>query len=188
TDIETLLRYKTPPPDPLAFGINMYLARLPTIKSNGKCRNCGGIVPWARDRATSHKRTSCPSNSAEDKKKFFQEIGATKRGQQTANNVAVLAFSSSKYSGDGCVVASEEASSPPKRIRIGDVAASTWIDCLSMADRDGITAALAALIFRTGVPFRIVESGAMRHLVDIIPPSRPVHPNAKQISGSIFNQ
>ncbi|KAG2794246.1 hypothetical protein PC116_g27208 [Phytophthora cactorum] len=50
TDLAILVRYKTPASDSLKFEINLYLARVSTIKTKGKCTIRGALVLWARGR------------------------------------------------------------------------------------------------------------------------------------------
>lgn len=53
-----------------SFAIADYLGEFNSITRRGKCKSCSKLVTWNRDRVASHKRTNCPSASAEDRKFF----------------------------------------------------------------------------------------------------------------------
>lgn len=52
------------------FSISDYLESYNSINKSGKCKSCGAMVRWTRDRVASHKRTSC-ANVSTDERNFF---------------------------------------------------------------------------------------------------------------------
>lgn len=154
------------PTDPTLFDIANYLRRVQGEK--GACKSCGKVIPWARKRVLSHKTASCTSITDDERAFFFNQ-----RRLRTTPRV-----------------------SPQKRHRADDdehvvqvqPAAHSWVDCCSVADRDRITSSLANLFYRTGIPFNIVDSGAVREFLAAVRPAyAPIKPSAKALAGSHLN-
>ncbi|KAE8982511.1 hypothetical protein PR001_g23145 [Phytophthora rubi] len=175
------LKYKRSTRDPTKFDINEFLSR--TDDGNGKCRTCNKRVPWSRDRVSSHKRASCPAAS-ENEVTFFKGVLQQKREHREVNHVVVR--TTTDVQSDATIAAPPP--SPAKRSKQRTVTKATvtsWVD--TRADRARITEAMANFVFRTGAPFRVVESEAMKELLCALRPAYvPFAPTAKAISGSIL--
>ncbi|KAG5672490.1 hypothetical protein PVAND_002616 [Polypedilum vanderplanki] len=50
--------------------ISKYLTDYNRPTNCGKCRSCDKPVQWTKERLASHKRSSCPNASAEEKRLF----------------------------------------------------------------------------------------------------------------------
>lgn len=115
----------------------------------------------------SHKKAGCDSMS-DDERTFFRLQHKMRTGVQT----------------------DAPKDRHPKHVCLRGDQPSTaqWIDSISIEERDRITDALAALFYRTGVPFNVVDSSVMRNFIATIRPAYTAHlPSGKSLAGTHLN-
>ncbi len=124
------------------FDISLYLKR--TCKNKGLCKCCDKEVPWSREKLIGHKSASCVGLSANEKQFFKNQRAERKNNTFISNDESSVTGSSSDI--------------PNKRQRNVD----TFADRLTIGERDDITKAFASLFYRTGIPFNVIESNALK--------------------------
>ncbi|KAG6960354.1 hypothetical protein JG688_00009633, partial [Phytophthora aleatoria] len=83
-------------------------------------------------------------------------------------------------------LAAPAAGPPAKRMRLQSTA--NFVDAITEKDAARVDAALANLVFRTGISFRVVDSNAMREFVRALRPSYVERmPSAPSIAGKCLN-
>lgn len=155
------------------FVIADYLTKI-VGEEKGFCKSCEKIVPWSRGRVTSHKSANCPAIS-EQEKAFF-------RSQNNQKVIRTVSVASSLIDDSS---AASEVTQTSKRQKV----LSGFLDTISVGQRDAASQAFAKLFFRTGIPFRVADSLAMK---DFVKKLRPAYvdllPSAEVIGGTFLNK
>jgi hypothetical protein len=157
-----------------AFDINNYLKA--KNGNRGTCGVCSKDVVWSRAKIISHKSANC-TGITDKEKLFFQS--------QRNSSITVVSTASSVHDGDDSSVSQLE---PNKRQKI-QLPVDRFVDNLTVGERDNITKSFATFFFRTGIPFRVAESSAMKDLVKKMRPSYVNFiPSAAMIGNSLLNK
>ena len=150
--------------------IGLYLTHK-TANKKGICRHCKATVSWTVQKLFSHKRANCPNLSDAEKFKFA--------GFQSA---AILEGSVCELNGTESDIVSMNGDATHKR-KLNYAKSSTsgmssnyskvskWVDVINNADKDICDKALVNFVFRTGIPFRVVQSNAFKDFVTKLRPS-----------------
>lgn len=147
--------------------ISEYLRDYVKATNRGTCRGCVKTVIWGRVKLASHKRAACTTATAAEKEYF--------RKAPTTSNAADSSLDTSMTSLDGSGAA--------------NTANNAEIPKLSDAKKEEIDSALATLCFRTGIPFRVIDSEAFRHFVGLLNPAyAEVMPKPRTVSGVLLEK
>lgn len=142
------------------LNISTYLHTFVGGTQKGTCKVCNKSVQWRKDRLGSHKRSNCIGVSDEEKQLF------TKRKFQEVEVFYEDSTSSSSASGSG---ATGTQSAAEKKAALDDL--------------------LATLFFRTGIPFRVLDSAAFRDLIEALNPEYAKKmPSAHTLSTKLLDQ
>jgi hypothetical protein len=166
------------------FEIELYLEKLSgENKNKGKCRVCEKTVPWSRQKVICHKRASCKEAPTKEKE-FFKNLGAPK-------TVASVVLESSLNSRTSPSVTDNEddicsvTEQPFKKVKT----IVSFVDTLTITQRDNISEKFASLFYRTGIPFNIAGQKAMKEFIKSI---RPVYvdsiPSPASLGGALLKR
>ncbi|KAF4149993.1 hAT family C-terminal dimerization region [Phytophthora infestans] len=170
--IDTMLSARRTP-DPLQFDINSYLSKSGVKK--GKCRVCRRDVPWVRERVISHKVSNNCEGISENEKGLFMDLKHLRAGRVVVSVGTKRATTHVR-----------PASPHKKRLFLQTTA--NFLDAISKADAAHIDAAMADLVFRTGISFRVIDSEAMKKVIRLLRPSYvEIMPSARSIAGKHLN-
>jgi hypothetical protein len=179
------------PVDQTRFDIALYIRRI--NRNCGACKTCGKSVPWSRERVASHK-ARCSGSDEHDRALFashMRMLNESKRKKRVLDAYGPVLPSkrlqvaqSSDTESSTSSFSTSSFSRPLSRTQTRPFA-SSWVDTLTVADKDRITEAFAGLFYRTGIPFNVAESHAMRNFISAVRPSYVRHiPKAKALSGT----
>lgn len=145
----------------MEFVIAEYLES--TGRARGTCKVCGKLVAWSRDKLAAHKRANC-IGIPEAQKEIFRPRKNLPSPTQNLNNSDVSMHSVDNDEPSTSFVLTEEKKSE-------------------------IDAALAKLFFRTGIPFKVVDSEAFREFVALLNPAySEVMPKSYTVSGRLLEK
>ncbi|KAG5678315.1 hypothetical protein PVAND_008000 [Polypedilum vanderplanki] len=123
------------------FEISNYLKNLDTNKRTGTCIGCEKTVQWAKERVASHKRSSCP-NATQEEKRFFSK----RKSESLIPTTSTQQVSSS-------------------------IESSVETEKLTEELQNDIDMDVANFFFRTGISLRLVESVAFKKMLNSLNPS-----------------
>lgn len=144
------------------FQISVYLGNVNKQTRRAPCKSCDKMVQWAREAVASHKRKHC-DNATEEEKKFFAKrkfnVMNSSGSESSAENIA--------NNSDDSFILSE----------------------LTNEKKQEINSALAKFFFRTGISFKLVESGAFKDLIKSLNSTYAQEmPSSFVLSGSLLDQ
>ena len=146
------------------FEINEYLKNENGAK--GTCRTCSKEV---QNKVIS---TSSQSQSA-------LTYSQSQYSQSALNDATSSGFDGNSVAGDG----------PSNKRQKIQLSMGPFLDNLTVGQRDDITESFTTLVYRTGIPFRVAESNAMK---DLIKKLRPAYsdfiPSAATIGNSLLTK
>jgi hypothetical protein len=146
------------------FTISDYLSERDKAKNQGKCKLCQKNVYWTRNRVASHKRSSCPAASDEEKRKFAKR-SATSLNASGGNN-SIESEDDEKNQNAECANCNLSA----EKIKV-------------------INSLFGAFFYRTGISLRLADSNALKNLMkEVNPAYAAVMPSAKVLAGSLLDQ
>ncbi|KAK1928396.1 hypothetical protein P3T76_016154 [Phytophthora citrophthora] len=192
TNVFETLMSSAPSVDPLRVDINSYLSKLDV--KNGRCRVCGNKVPWTRDRVTSHKTSRNCVGQSDDEAILFRSLKQMKVNAEVAMIVGIKRPAESISLPKGQHPAAEREALEDKHpvaeratlLRLQP--ATSFVDRVTVSETARIDAALANLVFQTGMSFRIVDSQAMKDFARALRPAYADRmPSARSIAGKFLN-
>lgn len=143
----------------MEFVIADYLGNYNKATGRGNCKGCDTSVSWKRTKVASHKRANCSAVTAAEKEIF--RIRTTSSNNSEAD-ISMQSDDSGPY---------------------------TLTPMLTVERKAEIDGALAMLCFRTGVPFRFINSDVFRHFVELLNPEYAREmPRAKTVSGILLDK
>jgi len=164
--------------DPIV--IKNYLTDKNQSTKKGKCIQCQKLVYWSADKLYSHKRSNCTIPKSE------QHLWAAKPSATTMFvNVGVTSKTSASVHSNDEESASHQSTPGPAKVRLLE----SYVDRISQDESSEIKRLISRFVYRTGIPFRVVESNAFHELVKRLRPAfyKCVLPSAKTIAGSYLD-
>lgn len=146
------------------FQISDFLQDFNKERRYGSCKSCQKAVKWSRECVASHKRSSCQTASAEEKKKF------AKRPRESSFNASSnsLDESNSNISTDG------------------DQSQTSTSYTFTTEQANEIDAKLANFFFRTGISFRLADADSFKDLVKALNPAYArIMPSSKSVTAGL---
>ena len=142
------------------FKISDYLQNYNKQCKKSDCKACGKLVFWASLKVMQHKRTSCPNATAEEKSRC---------AKRPASELQTVDENSMDVPSEG--------------------GASTSSQTLTHEKKAKLDSALATYHYRTGIPFKTVESKAFHNFIALLDPNyEKSMPSAKSIAGSLLTK
>lgn len=130
------------------------------LLNRGSCKVCGIAVTWNRAKLGSHKRANCVGVTAEEAALFCKQT------PPTSNNV---------YDSDASMNSEEDAINNTLPLTAEKI--------------EEINTALAKWFFRTGLPFRVLDSEAFRYFVYLLNPAYASEmPKSRALSGVLLDK
>ncbi|KAG5669963.1 hypothetical protein PVAND_000252 [Polypedilum vanderplanki] len=146
--------------------ISKYLTDYNRPTNCGKCRSCDKPVQWTKERLASHKRSSCPYASAEEKRLF------AKRKRELSSQPSTSA--------------QDQITQP---IQVSQELLTLNGNAMNAELKADTDLKLANFFYRTGISLRLVESEAFKDFVKALNPMyASAMPNAKSLSGSLLDK
>lgn len=143
--------------------IGEYLENYNRISKKGTCKTCQTAVKWSWERVASHKRSNCVGASPEEREIFVKD----RAGSLNVNTSDVSMNSVHEF----------------------EIEANNNSFVISDEKKAEIDSALGDLFFRTGVPFRILDSEVFRKFVQLL---NPVYaedmPKSRTLSGIMLDK
>ena len=148
------------------FKISDYLQNYNKENKKGDCIACGKMIAWGRMKLMQHKRSPCPNITAEEKS-FFAKRPACELETENDHSVDF-----SVESGASTLTQ-----------------ASTSTQALTNEKKIKLDTALAKFCYRTGIPFKTVDSKAFHDFIALLDPQyEEALPSAKVIGGSLLTK
>lgn len=138
--------------------------------NNGTCRVCNKAVQWSRAKVSSHKRSNCPVVTAEEKILFRKRPLEDSMENDSNTSINANPYETNDYAASG---GTSKTKNQP----------------ITHEKKAKIDAALGRLFFRTGIPFRILDSEAFRQFVEEINPEyAEVMPKSRTLPGTLLEK
>ena len=157
------------------INIGNYLKNRDDAKNSGTCLTCGASVCWGRAKLYSHKRAKCnvPRNEKHlwDKQpsivtQLVQVISASNSGASCSNSGASSYAGSN--SGASSYAASIDDDTPrPQKVRMME----NFVDRINADEAGHIDTLISRFVYRTGIPFRVVDSNDFQELIKALRPA-----------------
>lgn len=150
------------------YKIGDYLEKYNKETDRGDCKGCGKKVLWKRDRLASHKRASC-IGATEEEKEVFSKKAKVEATTTTSSNI--------QHDTEGPVVTYDGG------------AVYVVVPIMTPEVKAEIDDALAMLCFRTGVPFRFLDSAVFKRFVELLNPQYAKQmPKSRTVSGTLLEK
>lgn len=150
------------------FKVGDYLGNYNKATDRGNCKGCGKDILWKREKLASHKRVSC-LGVTEDEKEIFAKKAKTSANTSSSNQIDASNISDDVIGDGDAVFAVVPVLTPELKAEIDD--------------------ALAMLCFRTGVPFRFLDSAVFRRFVELLNPQYAKEmPKSRTVSGVLLDK
>jgi hypothetical protein len=144
--------------------IKNYLNDRNPVTKKGKCKLCQKEVYWSNDKLYSHKRTNCTVPQSD------LHLWAAKSAVTTMLVNLGSVSSSSNIGGESSGVedSNQSLDTPrPQKIRVME----SFVDRINQDEADEIKMLISRFVYRTGIPFRTIESQAFSDLIRRLRPA-----------------